>query len=499
MDYYNNAEMETVYLEDVYCVSGVPKFTFVMPNEYTRTKVALRTKGRGVVVEGPSGIGKTTCIKRILADTGIEARSLSARVAKDIEEIKEILKNPENAGVVIIDDFHLLSDDLKRAFSDLLKVLADEAREDIKLILIGINRAGECLVQLAPDLNNRIDTIRFEKNPEEKVLELVSKGECVLNIDIRCKDEIVANSFGSFHIAQMLCQAVCIAQNITESQSTKVTVDIPFGVVVSNQMQELSRVFAQPTKTFAAGNRNRRDGKAPYLMLLRWLSETENGALQMDEIYSKYPKYKVSINQISDKGYISQLIDRNDSVSKVLYYEPAAKLLAVEDPKFIFYIKNINWEQFAREMGFKQGRRDTKYDFALSFSGEKREYAKMLFEYLTENEYSVFYDEDVTADLLGKDLEKYFAPIYKSEATYVIAMLDSSYPHRVWTVFESEQYKTRFGTNSVIPIVFEDYTPSPFDLINRIGYERIDSTDSDVASQITRIGETLISKMNKGE
>ncbi|WP_304379586.1 ATP-binding protein [uncultured Parabacteroides sp.] len=163
--------MNSILLEDVYCDSGVPQYTFVEPSEYTKTKVALRTKGRGVVVEGPSGIGKTTCIKKILEDTRIPATCLSARIADDIECIEFLLQDPHDVGVVIIDDFHLLKEETKRAFSDLLKVLADEAREDIKLILIGINRAGECLVQLAPDLNNRIDTIKIQLRKSQSLLQ----------------------------------------------------------------------------------------------------------------------------------------------------------------------------------------------------------------------------------------------------------------------------------------------------------------------------------------
>ena len=67
--------MKRLFLEDVYCDSGVPKYTYIEPNEHVKTKVALRAKGRGVIVEGPSGIGKTTCIKKIIADNNMSANS----------------------------------------------------------------------------------------------------------------------------------------------------------------------------------------------------------------------------------------------------------------------------------------------------------------------------------------------------------------------------------------------------------------------------------------
>lgn len=75
--------------------------------------------------------------------------------------------------------------------ANLLKTAADENREDIKLILIGINNAGEGLIQLSPDLNNRIDTIRYESNSPEKILELIHKGEKALNIRIKDKNNLI--------------------------------------------------------------------------------------------------------------------------------------------------------------------------------------------------------------------------------------------------------------------------------------------------------------------
>ena len=74
------------YLEDVFKDSGVPTHTFVEPNEYTKIVVALRTKGRCLVVEGPSGIGKTTCVLKALENTGLSntIQVLTPRKKKDI-------------------------------------------------------------------------------------------------------------------------------------------------------------------------------------------------------------------------------------------------------------------------------------------------------------------------------------------------------------------------------------------------------------------------------
>lgn len=47
-------------LEDVFRLPGVPTRTFVEPARYSAIKAAIRTPARCVILEGPSGIGKTT-------------------------------------------------------------------------------------------------------------------------------------------------------------------------------------------------------------------------------------------------------------------------------------------------------------------------------------------------------------------------------------------------------------------------------------------------------
>jgi hypothetical protein len=68
-----------------------------------------------------------------------------------------------------------------------LKTLADEERANTKLIVVGINRVGDSLIKLAADLTNRVDIIKFEANPDERVRQVVEKGEAALNLDIAIK------------------------------------------------------------------------------------------------------------------------------------------------------------------------------------------------------------------------------------------------------------------------------------------------------------------------
>ena len=108
-------------LEDVFKTSGTPTHTFVAPLEYPALLVALRTPGRGVVIEGPSGIGKTTAVTRALDELALTSKvlKLSARRRDDVEIIRS-LPEQKSFGTVIIDDFHRLQASDREAIADLL-------------------------------------------------------------------------------------------------------------------------------------------------------------------------------------------------------------------------------------------------------------------------------------------------------------------------------------------------------------------------------------------
>jgi Cdc6-like AAA superfamily ATPase len=242
-------------LEEVFKKSGIPTVTFVRPNEYERVAVGLRVPGRGVIIEGPSGIGKTSCVRRAIENQGMEASCifLSARKKQDVQFIQE-LPEMNGVGLVVIDDFHKLPDGVQKVLTDFLKVLADEEDGRSKLILIGINRAGQSLVNLAPDLLHRIDMVRFGPTTEEKLDELISSGEKALNCCITIKAEIVKEAEGSFAMAQVLCFEACLQSHFTEESAIRAEIGTSLPATREAVLRDLS------TRLFSRGTRFR-DGK----------------------------------------------------------------------------------------------------------------------------------------------------------------------------------------------------------------------------------------------
>lgn len=451
-------------LEEVFRLSGVPTHTFVEPVRYDAIKVSVRTPGRCIIIEGPSGIGKTTTVSRIIDELNKNKSvlSLSARRKEDLELITA-LPGMKQIGTVLVDDFHRLPDLLKASLSDYMKLLADGSDPESQLLLIGINKAGDQLIRFAHDLGMRLDVFKMESNPSEKLLQLIAKGEVALNVNIRDKEGIARRAQGSFHITQVLCYHLCLEAGVTETQADLRELDIPVDLVIEQVMTDLTRQFMVPCIGFAGGSRIRREGRAPYLHILKWLSEADDWSLDLQEAIRKHPEHRGSIGQVIDKGHLETLLrEKSESLGPHFHYENTTRILSVEDPKLVFFLRNLVWRHFAKKAGFSSDYFEGAYDFALSFAGSDREIAKRLFDLLTEREIVVFYDENEQHRIIARNIEQYLAPIYKSEARYVIPLLSPDYPTRIWTKFESEQFADRFGENAVIPIRLTNVTPGLF-------------------------------------
>jgi hypothetical protein len=484
-------------LEEVFKVSGIPTYTFVQPMEFGQLLVALRTAGRGVVIEGPSGIGKTTAVEKALDELGKsnDVLKLSAR-KKEERELITGLPEMGSIGTVLIDDFHRLDEGTRQRVADYLKTLADEEREDSKVVIIGINRAGESLIQFARDLVNRIDVIRFEANPPERVEELIAQGEEALNLRLGNRAEVIDSAAGSFYIAQMLARETCIAAEVFEAEEAHKETSISYEVVLTRVMDRLNTSFLKVAASFASGTKLRREGRAPYLHMLRWLAEGNEWSIDLEREAAIHPELKGSVGQVVDKGYLLKVLEDDEEVGKTLHFDPETKVLAVEDPQFVFFIRNLGWNQFAERVGYLNIEFDSRYDFALSFAGANRDLASKIAERLNAQELAVFYDKDEEHRILAENVEDYLGPIYRTEASFVVPLLSNDFPERIWTKFESEQFKDRFGEGAVIPVWYSGTPPSAFGEDRKVGGITFDE-DADLDAEATRIADLLVGKIRE--
>lgn len=483
-----------LHLEDVFKVSGVPKYTFVRPTAFDRLKVALRTPGRGVIVEGPSGIGKSTAVTKVLEELDLASKvtMLSARDPVDAEYISML---PEIAavGTVIIDDFHRLEDHTKADVADLLKITADREDAERKIVIIGINEAGRSLIESAPDLTNRVEVIRFEVEPPAKIGQLVTAGEAAFNVDIDARSLIIENARGSFYIAQLLCWNACVEAGVSDRPDSRTRIPTSYAAVQRRVVARQSERFGDAVKLFARGTKFRPGGRAPYLHILRWLAESDSWSVSIADEMRKHPTEKASVQVVHDRGYLSSLCEQ-PTISKLLHFDKDTKILSVEDPMLVYYLRSITWPDFVREVGFTKVDYAENYDLALSFAGEDRDYAEQLGDALEDLGHSVFYDMAQQHHILGEDIEKFLGQIYSSGSRYVVVVLGPTYGRKRWTLFESDHYKDRIEKGQVLPIWSTKVPPMPTDEMRSRGGLEFDP-DGDLREQARSHADVIAKKL----
>ena len=71
--------------------------------------------------------------------------------------------------------------------------------------------------------------------------------------------------------------------------------------------------------------------------------------------------------------------------------------------------------------------------------------------------------------------------------------MGTDYPKKIWTQFESKQFKDRYKDGAVVPIVVDGYAPWPTDEMAKIGHLSFDSGKEHKA-QIREFADTLGNK-----
>jgi hypothetical protein len=348
---------------------------------------------------------------------------------------------------------------------------------------------------LRPDVANRIERIRFESEPDPKIRELIRKGEFALNISLEAIENIVAAAEGSFYLAQLLCHELCTQQGVLEKQEEHTKVATLYSAAKRQVMERQRARFGAAVKFFARGTRFRPGGRANYYHILRWLTDSAEWSIDLNEEANRHTKEKFSVKQVVDKGHLERLCALPE-IASILYYNADAKTLSIEDPHLMFYMKNLDWDAFVREVGFTNIDSQFQYDVALSFAGEDREYARRLNDHLEEYGLAAFYDETEKSRILANDVEAILGPIYEKDCRYVVGIFGEMYGIKQWTLFEASKYANRIDNGEVIPIWSTKVLPqSAFDRMRGKGAMTYDP-DGDLNKQAADAAETIAKKLS---
>jgi hypothetical protein len=443
-------------LEDVFVTEGVPQYTFVEPPNYVDILIDLRKPGKPVIIEGQSGTGKTTTVKRIIQDVGLEGVTyLSARNPKDVEIVEKIILD-RNQGFYVIDDFHRLPESLRERLADIAKLAAEQTdtAQLPKLVVIGINQVGSDLIQLVPDIAKRTGIHRIQPGTKAEISALIRAGSQKLNVVFADPDAIFAESSGDYWLTQQLCQTICAMARITETADAEATLPIDTPSVRTRVVGRLQAAYYPAVKEFCRGRRFR-PSNDPYFKLLRTVGSQEGSIVDLNELANALPDVRGSINNIKERR-LSVLLESKSLCRQYFYYNAETKNFAIEDPALFYFLKHLDWDRLRSDCGFRETTRDREWDVAISFAGENRELAKHIAEELEFLDIHVFLDEFYEDNYLGKAWGERFKAIFSDESDLIVCLLDHNHLKKIWPTFERDCFSGRVPDGDVIPIFLDD-------------------------------------------
>ncbi|GAB4047086.1 hypothetical protein GCM10028810_28640 [Spirosoma litoris] len=338
-------------IDEVFPLNGVPKITFIEPGNFKKIVASIRHKGRGLVIEGPSGIGKTTAIKKAIERLNLTEADFLYLSARNPTDIDKIMNLPEwHNNIVILDDFHRLDEYSKSYISNYLKYLADVETSIKKLIVIGIPNTGRKLISFGHDLTTRIDIFEISKVNNEKINELIEKGEKALNIKFEKKSDLIVLSNGSLSIAQFICYHSVIDDNINNTVPVTKIVKGNIGDIIAEVRRVMSRKFDNFIFYFSqlGGPRDR-----TCVKLLKEIAISENGSINLERIAHIKPELESSINKLIANKHIENLLEKEVDCNNYLFYDRVTKDLVIDDPQLLFYLNNTPDEMIAKMAGKK--------------------------------------------------------------------------------------------------------------------------------------------------
>jgi hypothetical protein len=460
-------------LEDVFKTVGLPPYTYIKPAYYGEVRADISQPGKHLLIEGPSGIGKTCVAFKVFEELGWGKDERFSYVScRDGDATDRIDAFFQVAGkgeiptpsVIVIDDFHLLTTSRRAAIGSALKRLSDRAFEHAappKAILIGIPTTGVSLLSDAYDLGPRLGTYVLSRATDAEIDRLIGEGETALNVLFEDRNVLLGESAGNFWLAQYICNKVCATQEAFETQVDIKILTFDLLGIRQRLMTELTQRYMPTARTFAKGKRWRPGGNKPYLEILLALCKIPESVVTFDKLLNVVPeRRKPGIKAV--RGRIAEVIfdsAKGSDLRKQLAFDPDAGF-SIEDPLFRYFLTNLEPKRLFQELGIEDATvekgRLFAYDIGFSFAGETRRIVEAVNAQMRAEDVVTFYDYDQQAFLLALDLENTLGRVYSESCRYYLVFLDSNYREKVWTKYEKDVMTRPGRKEHIIPVLLDD-------------------------------------------
>lgn len=363
---------------------------------------ALRTPGLQVIVYGPSGSGKTTLLVNKLqqlyenhittsctVSTSFEGLLLSAfdklepyfvsgrnnsnttevagkisaeylniktqinasktsGITTSIERVLPIQLTPERlaefcgaAGCCwVIEDFHKVNNDVKTKLSQVFKVFMDAADRfgAVKIVAIGAVNTARQVVKCEPEMINRVAEVHVPVMRPGQVLQIIDKGQELLNFQIRekIKREIADYSGGLAAVAHQLCLNICSGAGIDCTCEAQLEIsDHNLATAVERFLRQSSDSLRAVFDSALSQSRKRKYNNTQIILeaMVKLRRERLQRADIMVEIQKNVPEYPPG----NLTTYLREL--QTEERGGIITYDPQAKLYSFSRPIYRAYAR----------------------------------------------------------------------------------------------------------------------------------------------------------------
>jgi len=295
-----------------------------------------------------------------------EARK-SKPVGHDISDLRYVSDVIKASGRrLIIEDFHYMKSEQRKAFAFDLKALWDYENY---IVIIGIWTETNLLLHLNPDLSGRIEEMTIYWNNDD-LCKVITKGSEVLNIefDRKLTNSFVSDAFGTVGILQTMLLSTLDNAGVTEQQVKKIVISdhdalVNSGMQYAEQLNALYQTFA---RRVAGGIRQRAKSTGIYAHMMAVVLAASNEdlgrGLPIAEIYKLASAREPRI-QKGNLRTILEKIDRmqvdSDGRGLVITYDQHQEEVFVVDKQLLLYRKYATvkwpWENIIEQVNEAQG------------------------------------------------------------------------------------------------------------------------------------------------
>lgn len=141
-----------------------------------------------------------------------------------------------------------------------------------------------------------------------------------------------------------------------------------------------------------------------------------------------------------------------------------------------------------------------KYEVAISFAGEDRQFAEAVANGLRDAGIKVFYDDFYAEELWGEDLSVRLRDVYHSSSQFCIMVISENYVNKMWPSHERQQVIERMikemGKTYVLPVKLDGFNGDVPGMSGTISYLAVRSNEHQkiVGTFLRKIGRSDTSK-----